>query len=87
MTEQKYKSLIDAYLNGDIKVEEFINAYFEQWRHDRDNKIDNDKKFQRLINRLFTSCDCYSDNPQGQTEISELELKNEIRLLTHIWWG
>ena len=87
MTENVYKLLIDKFLNNGISVEEFIEAYFKQWQHDRDNRIIHDSKFQRLIDRIFTSCDCYSDNPQGPLEISESELRNELGLLFHIWWG
>ncbi|AXE19189.1 hypothetical protein DR864_16235 [Runella rosea] len=87
MTEQKYKLLIDNYLNKGSSVEKFTNAFFQQWKHDRDNEIVHDSKFQRLIDRLFTSCDCYSENLQRPIEISETELRNEVGLLSHIWWG
>ncbi len=87
MTGNIYKLLIEKYLNKGSSVEEFIESYFRQWRHDRDNQITHDLKFQRLIDRVFTSCDCYSDNPQGPCEISEKELRDELGLLSHIWWG
>jgi hypothetical protein len=87
MTEHKYKLLIDNYLEKRSSVEEFIATFFNQWRHDRDTEVVYDPKFQRLIDRIFTSCDCYSDNPQRQIEISEMELKRELELLSHIWWG
>ena len=70
-----------------MNVEDFIDSFFSQWRHDRDNGIANAPRFQRLIDRIFTSCDCYSENPQGSFEISEQGLKNEVQLLAHIWWG
>jgi hypothetical protein len=87
MTELKYKFLIDKYLENSLNVEDFIDAFISQWRYDRDNEIANDPKFQRLIDRMFTSCDCYSEMPQGPIEISEEGLKNEVQLLAHIWWG
>jgi hypothetical protein len=47
-----------------------------------------DIRFQRIINRIFTSCDSYSEDPQQQLyEISETELRNELDLLRYIWWG
>lgn len=87
MSEYNYKQLIDNYLQGNSRPDEFIDAFSNKWRTDRDKKVQYDPKFQRIIDRIFTSCDCYSDDPQGSIEISEQELKNELQLFSHIWWG
>ena len=86
MSESAYKSIIDDYLTDQLTVDEFINLFMNQWKYDRENDS-LDPKFGRLIDRLFTSCDCYDENPEGEFEISEKELKNEIQLLAYIWWG
>ena len=44
-------------------------------------------RFGRLMDRLFTSCDCYRPDPEGPLEISEEELRRELSLFRYIWWG
>ena len=44
-------------------------------------------RFDRLMDRLFTSCDCYWPDPEGPIEISEEELRRELSLFRYIWWG
>ncbi|GAA4339257.1 hypothetical protein GCM10023149_49840 [Mucilaginibacter gynuensis] len=89
MDETKYKDLIDMFLSQQIDVNMFINKYFVKWKNDRDNGniAAYDPKFQRIIDRVFTSCDCYTEKPEHPHEISEEELRLEIDLLRHIWWG
>ena len=88
MSELSYKIIIDKYLNDKCSTDEFINSYYNQWRKDRDDETMKtfDPKFQRLIDRIFTSCDCYK-HPLKSIRISESELKNELRTLSHIWFG
>ena len=87
MSEHKYKTIIDDYLSNTFSVTEFIIKFMLAWKDDRDNNVAYDEKFQRLIDSVFTSCDCYNENPQGKFEITENELKQEISLLNHIWFG
>lgn len=87
MAEEDYKAILDGYLEKRIEVNDFVNSFMNQWRIDRDANTLFDNKFQRLIDRLFTSCDCYSEKPEHQIEISENELRNEVDLLRHIWFG
>ena len=87
MTEDKYKVLFDDFLTNKLDVDTFIERFMTQWRIDRDMNESNDNRFQRLINRVFTSCDSYSEMPKGQFEISEAELKKELGLLSYIWFG
>ena len=83
----EYKTLIDHFLKGTNSVDEFISAYFEKWKRDRDENVVYDDRFQRMIDRIFTSCDCYDPSPEGSFAISEQDLRDEIDLLAHIWWG
>jgi hypothetical protein len=87
MTKNKYKEMFDDFLSDKLDADHFIERFMNQWRTDRDMNESNDIRFQRLIDRLFTSCDCYSKRPDGQFEINEGQLKDEVRLLSHIWFG
>jgi len=88
MPESTYKEIIDKFLSNRTSVDAFIDAYFQLWRADRDSGTMEayDDRFQRLINRVFTSCDCYAEIPEQSHEVSEIELRNELALLRHIWW-
>ncbi|SFF31579.1 colicin immunity domain-containing protein [Spirosoma endophyticum] len=85
MSELAYKSIIYQFLNHKLTVEEFIDLYMQQWKSDRDD-ISLDPRFRRLIDRVFTSCDCYREAPKTAYEIDEKDLRNEIDLLSYIWW-
>lgn len=89
MPEDKYKLIFHKYLSNSYDVDKFIEAFYEEWRLDRDDgtSISYDTKFQRLMDRIFTSCDCYTKNPLKTHEITEQELRNEVQLLSYIWWG
>jgi hypothetical protein len=89
MPEHSYKALINDYLDQMTPVEAFIDAYFRLWKSERDNGAleGYDPRFQRMADRIFTSCDCYREDPQRPHEISETELRNELEVLRHIWWG
>jgi hypothetical protein len=85
MSESAYRLIIEDYLNHQLTVNEFIDSFMKQWKQDRENESF-DPRFRQLIDRLFTSCDCYDEEPEEEFEISETELKNEVRLLRSIWW-
>jgi hypothetical protein len=87
MTEDKYKKIFDDYLTDKSSVDTFVEIFMNQWKEDRDNNENNDSRFRRLIDRVFTSCDCYSATPEGQFQIDEKQLKEEVGLLTYIWFG
>jgi len=86
-TEKAYQTIFDDYLSGKGGVDTFIERFMTQWRTDRDADTRLDERFQRLIDRVFTSCDCYSENPSDNFEISEEELRREVAMLRHIWFG
>jgi hypothetical protein len=88
MSESMYKHIIDQYLTRKFYVDIFIDKYFAQWKSDRDSgkAVSYEPRFQRLIDRLFTSCDCYREDPGKPYEISEEELRQEVDVLRHIWW-
>jgi len=87
MAEDNYKRIIDTFLANEIDVNKFIDQFMNQWRKDRDENVKNDNRFQRLIDRIFTSCDCYNEKPEKHFEIDENKLKQEVELLRHIWFG
>jgi hypothetical protein len=86
-SEKSYQIIFDDYLSAKDSVEVFIQRFMTTWRRDRDANTPHNEKFGRLIDRVFTSCDCFEENPSTDFEISEKELKREIRLLKHIWFG
>jgi len=85
--EKSYQPIFDDYLSGKDSTEAFIQRFMTKWRVDRDADTQYNGKFQRLIDRIFTSCDCFSETPSNSYEISEKELRQEISLLRHIWFG
>ena len=86
MSEDNYKHFIDEFLTRNVNVDGFIDMYMAQWKSDRDKVVSYDPKFQDLLDRIFTSCDCYYEKPQNPHEISEEELRQEIGLLRTIGW-
>lgn len=82
-----YKNIINDYLTGQNDVAQFVRRFMDQWRTDRDAGTRKDPIFQRLLDRIFTSCDCYSDQPESEFEIDGQTLKQEVSLLSHIWYG
>lgn len=86
MSELMYRTRMYDYLHHGLTVDKFIKEFTNQWKHDREDHSF-DPRFPRLIDRLFTSCDCYCEDPKGEFELSEMELKKEIQLLTYLWWG
>ena len=87
MGESKYKIVIDKFLEKKTTVTQFIESFIVEWKTDRDNNINYSDRFQRLIDRLFTSCDSYHESPDNDFEITEKQLRQEVSLLRHIWFG
>ncbi|WP_375437681.1 hypothetical protein [uncultured Hymenobacter sp.] len=95
MAEADYQQLMTAYLSRQTTVDEFITSFMAQWRQDRDHteKVFEEGeqmsavRFRRLMNRLFTSCDCSDKSPVGPFEITEEALRNEVALFAYICWG
>ena len=82
-----YKRIIDNYLADKLDVIKFIERYVNQWRRDKSVKLYNDSRFQWLINRIFTSCNCYAAKPESQFEIDEKQLREEVGKFRNIWYG
>ena len=87
MEELKYKTIIEEFINNTNNADEFIDVFMQEWKMDRDSNKNYDDKFHRLIDRIFTSCDCYRGRPENIYEISESQLREEVSLLHHIWFG
>ena len=85
MAESNYKQVIGQFLTREADVQTFVDQYFALWKSDPDHE-NNDNRFQRLVNRIFTSCDCYAAIPENSLEITEDELRQEVALLHYIWW-
>ncbi len=93
--EAAYKRIIDSYLANVTDAEGYITAFMGQWRQDRDKEFEHPLvertpdtlRFGRLMDRLFTSCDCFDSDPQGPFEINEDVLRDEVRLFRYLWWG
>ena len=84
--EQSYQAIILRFISQETTVDTFVNAFIARWQIDRDVDV-SDSKFRRMIDRLFTSCDCYDAFPNRTLgQITEAELRNEVELLSHIWW-
>jgi hypothetical protein len=96
MNEEDYKPILAAYLGCHLTVDEYITAFMKQWKRDRDEawskplpeESSRQARFHELMNRLFTSCDCYNEHPEAPHEISEYELRQEVQLFyRRIWEG
>jgi hypothetical protein len=87
--ESRYKELIEKFISNKLKADEFVNSYMDLWCEFRDSGISEslDPRLNRLTDRIFTSCDVYDPNPEDAWEIDSIQLKNEVGLLAHIWWG
>ena len=95
MNEDNYKPILAAYLGNRLTVNEYITAFMEQWKRDRDEAWSKplrkeslrQEQFHELMNRLFTSGDCYEEHPTAPWEISEEEVRQEVQLFYHRLWG
>ena len=81
-----YFHLFKAYINKEISVVEFEREFTSKWRYDRDHLTIYDKRFHRIIDRIFTSLDTY-DDPDIDEHFDESSLYNEVQLLSYIWYG
>jgi hypothetical protein len=94
MNEEDYKPVLAAYLGRRLTVDEYITAFLKQWKCDRDEawgkplpeESPKPARFHELMNRLFTSCDCYDEHPEATHEISEDELRQEVQLFYQRMW-
>jgi hypothetical protein len=87
--ETHYKRLIEAFLKADISVDQFVSDFQQFWGECRDNGAAArlDPRFQRLVDRIFTSCDVYTPEPVERYEFDAEQLWLEVHLLAYIWWG
>jgi len=95
MLKADHKPIIEAYLAHHSTVEGFITDFMYQWKVDRDKAWGHplqeeqpvEARFHDMMNRLFTSCDCYAEQPEASYEISEHTLRSEVTLFYNILWG
>lgn len=87
MQEAGYQSLFDQFIRENLPAGTFVEAFMKEWRKDRDEATRHDPRFQRLLDRIFTACDCYEPQPALPIEIDAEQLRREVELLHHIWFG
>lgn len=79
MITDKYKELIERFLNGDLAADEFQTQYLKKFK-ECDDVLDDDTF--RILNGVFESADCYWHEciPGQETnfEISEQQLRKEV---------
>lgn len=84
MFEENYQRIMFRFLRHQSTVNEFVEEFMTRWKLDRDAPVQ-DEKFRDMIDRLFTSCDCYRPSPLEAWEISEEELRAEVKKLSPAW--
>ena len=89
MAETAYQALIRSCLRNEISIDSFVERFSEIWRSDRDSGEMTVYciQFQRLIDRVFTNCDCLAPTPESATDMDEDAFRTELQLMYEIWWG
>ncbi|MFP7487816.1 colicin immunity domain-containing protein [Priestia filamentosa] len=79
MLTDKYRKLIEAFLEGNITADEFQDQYLSKFLKWNDNL---DDELFLILNDVFESADCYWKEclPGQETgfEISEQQLRKEV---------
>jgi hypothetical protein len=94
--EQDYRRLIEGYLGGVLGPEAFVDAYFRQWRIDRDAQwiavkaghvlTPEERVLCGMLDQIFTACDCFCSPPDGTGAIRAEQLLAEVRQLALCRW-
>jgi hypothetical protein len=89
--EYRYRDLMLSFIQGALCVAEFERKFIDQWRSDRDAEWVSiksgavlnaaDYKLGQILDQAFTAVDCYTENLQNAIDISEEQLRSEIRAL------
>ena len=95
--ENDYRSLVSKFVSSQIDPRSFVAQYFALWKRDRDaqwehvhrgNTLDpQEQSLCDFLDRIFTACDCYSDRPETQYDISETQLREEVALVARERWS
>jgi hypothetical protein len=87
--EAEYRTVVEELLNSRVSVDEFVASFMKIWREQRDSERAQklDQKLQRLVDRIFTSCDVYSPEPLEDWEYNADQLRSEVALLAYVWRG
>ena len=90
MTEESYRRLIWNYLSEKVSAEDFVDAFFKQRREDgvgpEYEHADQDPRFLRLLDRVFSACDCFDSELNHPVGLTEEQLRHEVGLLYSVWW-
>ena len=89
--EGLYLQVVQRFLHGHLSVDDFVLAFMDQWRDDRDaeralldgqstSAVQSDE-FTTAVDQAFTACDCFSHEARNEFEISEAQLRHELQQL------
>ncbi len=94
--ESKYYSIIASFLLEEISGSVFVENFMKQWRIDRDNQWEEirsgtqpsteEYEFCGMLDRIFTACDCFTENPDSEYDIDEIQLRTEVRSNSKLRW-
>ena len=87
--KRSYLQVVDAFLQSQVSVDDFVRAFMYQWREDRDaewalleqassSPVQSDE-FVAAVDQAFAACDCFSHEPSNEFEISEAQLRFELQ--------
>lgn len=96
--EEIYREIIRGFLSKKTNSNTFVNEFMEQWKHDRDKQWEDIEKGEepneaenelnnKLLDQIFSACDCYDPNPENEYEINDEQLFNEVKILATNYWG
>lgn len=81
MIREKYRSLIQDFLDQVITVEDFESSYLREFK--KDSFLDEPELFH-VLDRLFAAVDCYwagcLDGQESEFEISEAQLRRDASI-------
>lgn len=86
--ERIYLQVVQSFLQGQLPVDDFVRDFMHQWREDRDaewklldvksTSTAETDEFSAAVDQAFTACDCFSNAPSNEFEISEAQLRLEL---------
>ena len=96
--ENVYRELIRDFLSQQIDAIIFVEKFIAQWKHDRDKQFEEINKgiepseteeelSDKLLDQIFTACDCYNPKPEEKYELNDEQLFIEVKKLASNYWG
>ena len=72
---RRYAVLLESFLDGRQTVQQFVDSFLDEWKHDRDSGL----RTGDVIDHLMTGVDSFSDTPLDAWTINEEQLRREAR--------